>query len=165
VDCKCSLPKSNATAQEKLQVQQLIHQRDATIAEVNRQEAEGKRIATEQVSDRIRIADEQLGAARVTAGERGVSASTMQSFARAIGFAEGLDTGRLRAQNVKNIAAGEASKKNAELGVFDSINIVQNQKNTAINSATLNFIGSGLQIAAGAYAQNAAMTAAHNPRY
>jgi hypothetical protein len=156
--------KNNASAQQKLQVQQLIHQRDATVAEVNRQESEGKRIATEQVSDRIRVADQQLGTARVTAGERGVSASTMRSFARAIGFVEGLDTGRIRAQNVQNIRAGTASKKNAEQGVFDSINIVNNQKAIATQSATLNFIGSGLNIAAGVYAHNAALNAAQNLR-
>lgn len=154
--------KKNADQTTQVQIAQLKHQRDATIAETNRQEGEARRIATEQISDRIAQSNQQLGTARVTAGERGASASTMQSFARAIGFAEGLDINRIRTQNIQNQKAGEATKKNAEVGVFDSINIVNNQKSVSMTNSTLNFIGSGIQIASNAYSNSMALNAAQN---
>lgn len=154
--------QSAAKAQAAAQTAQFQHQEAATIAEANRQEGEVKRIGTEQISDRMRVANEQLGAVRVSAGERGVSTSTMQSFARSVGFLEGLDIGRIRTQAARNISAAEATKKNAKVGVMDQLNIVENQKNVSMTSSTLNFIGSGLQIASGVYAHNQALDAAQN---
>jgi hypothetical protein len=134
----------------------------ATYDEVQRQQNEVIKTAEGQISDRIRAANAELGSVRVMALERGVSGSTMVSFANTIGYLEGLDIARIKNSRDSNIAAGEAAKRAAQNGYFNTVTIAQNQKNVATTTAMLNLFGSGLQIGGNLYAQNQQLNAYRN---
>lgn len=118
----------------------------ATYDEVSRQQNEVNRIAVEQASDRIRAANAELGTVRTSAGERGVSGTTMTSFARAIGALEGMDLSRIEKNRQSNIAAGEAAKRDAQNNYITAVTIAANQASAATTSTWLGMAGSGLQI-------------------
>lgn len=141
--------KGAAEANAEAQFKAAARQAHASYKEITRQQEEVNRIAQEQVSDRVRAANQEMGALRVTAGERGASASTVVGLARTIAHLEGVDISRINKNRKSNIEAGEAAKEAARIGFVNTINLAQNQAEVEVLSAGLNFLGSGLQIAGG----------------
>lgn len=139
---------SQARAAQQAANEAATRQIKATYDEVSRQQKEVNRIAVEQASDRIRAANAELGTVRTSAGERGVSGTTMVSFARAIGALEGMDLSRIEKNRQSNIAAGEAAKRDAQNNYITAVTIAANQASAATTSAWLGMAGSGLQIGA-----------------
>lgn len=139
-------------------------QATATYNEIVRQQGEVNRIATEQVSDRVRQANADLGTASVAASERGVSGSTMSAITRNIAYLEGADVSRIEGNRAANIAAGEAQKVSAKNGYIDTVNIANNQAAAATTSAWLGAAGSGLQIAGNYYTNQQKLAAQTNER-
>ena len=136
----------------------------ASYAEITRQQGEVNRIAVEQASDRMRAANAELGTVRTSAGERGVSGTTMTGFARAIGALEGVDLSRIEKNRQANIAAGEAAKRDAQNNYITTVNIAANQASAATSSAWLGMAGSGLRIGADYARWDASTAAAQNKR-
>lgn len=139
-------------------------QTQAAYAEIGRQQGEVSRIASEQTSDRVRQADAELGSARVAAGERGVSGSTLSAITRNIAYLEGADISRIEANRKSNIASGEASKTSAKNGFTESVNIANNQAAVQTTSGWLGAAGSGLQIAGNYFNTQSQLSAAQNRR-
>lgn len=156
--------QSNAKRQEDDAKKAAAKQTGEVYVEVARQQSEVNRIAAEQVSDRIRAANADLGAARVAAAERGVSGSTMSAITRTLGYLEGADLSRIEANREANIQAGEAQKRSAKNGFFETVTIAANQRNVATTSAWLGAAGSGLAIAGNHFAQQQSLAAAQNVR-
>lgn len=155
---------ANAKKQEKDAKKAAAEQTAETYVEIARQQGEVNRIAGEQVSDRIRAANAELGAARVAAGERGVSGTTMSAIVRNIGYLEGADLARIEKNREANIEAGESQKRSAKRGFFESVTIARNQAAAANTSAFLGAAGSGLQIAGNYFNQSAQLAAMQNRR-
>ncbi len=139
-------------------------QTKAIYSEVGRQQVEVNRIATEQASDRIRVANADLASARVAALERGVSGTTMSALVRKIGYLEGADLSRIEYNRKSNIDAGEASKASAKNGYIESVAIAANQRNVSTTSAMLGAVGSGLQIAGNFFNTQTQLNALQNTR-
>jgi hypothetical protein len=129
-----------------IRAQQATQQAKAQYEEIDRQQREVNRIAEEQRADRVRKADQELGSLRVLAGERGLSGTTFFSMAQEVGYWSGLDISRINENRDANIAAGEASKKSAQQGALNTIQIAQNQAKVASHGVGLAAIGTGLQI-------------------
>jgi hypothetical protein len=153
-----------ANAQYQAQLEASNRQIEATYEEVARQQEEVNRVSQEQVSDRIKKANLELGTVRVLALERGVSGTTMIGLARHIGYLEGVDLSRIEKNREGNIEAGEAAKKNAQNRYFSEISIAANQKRVATTSAILGAVGSGLQIAGGYYQDQMYLKSLENSR-
>lgn len=118
--------------------------------EIQRQQEETNEIAQQQKSDRVRQANQELGTLNVLAGERGASGSTLGALATEVGYYEGLDISRIETSRKQNIASGEASKKAAQQGAINTINIAELQSKAAAKSVKFAGIGAGLQIAGSA---------------
>jgi len=138
--------KGAAEANAEAQIRAATRQAEASYAEISRQQEEVNRIAQEQIADRVRTANQEMGALRVTAGERGASASTVVGLARTIAHLEGVDITRIDRNRKSNIEAGEAAKEVASVGMLNTIDLARNQAEVEVLSAGLNFLGSGLQI-------------------
>ena len=154
--------QSNAKKGEKDQKAALAKQTAEVYLEVHRQQGEVNRIASEQVSDRVRAANADLGAARVAAGERGVSGTTMQAITRNIAYLEGADLARIDRNRQSNIAKGESQKRSAQNGYFEGVTIASNQAAVATTSAWLGAAGSGLAIAGNYFNNQSQLAAAQN---
>lgn len=155
---------SMANQQYNLQSQAITAQTQAVYKETQRQEEDVNRTATEQTSDRMLAANNELATIRVAALERGVSGTTLVGFARTVGYLEGVDVARIDKNRASNIAAGEQAKANAKAGYMTNIAIAQNQRQTALIGATLGIVGSGLQIGAGYYKDQQTLHALQNTR-
>lgn len=155
---------NNAKKAERSQKDAAQKQAASVFLEVGRQQLEVNRIANEQKSDRIRQANTDLAGARMSAMERGASGTTMAQIIRNVAYLEGADVARMERNRLSNIAAGETSKRNAKLGMIESVNIASNQASAATTSAWLGFAGSGLQIAGNYYNQQTQLAAAQNIR-
>lgn len=124
------------------------------IEEQTRQQAEQNRISAEEKGDRARQADAELATLRVIAGERGgLQTNTYMRQVQELGFFEGLDLSRIEANRRAKIAAMQANKEAARQGAVNSIIEAENVQQSALIGATLNALGSGLQIGADSYAQ------------
>src|SRR5215217_4830415 len=108
--------QSNAQKAEDDQKKAAAKQTGEVYVEVARQQSEVSRIAGEQVSDRVRAANADLAAARVSASERGVSGTTMAAITRNLSYLEGADVSRIKANAEANILAGESQKRSAKNG-------------------------------------------------
>lgn len=133
-----------------------------TYIEIARQQGEVNRIASEQISDRVRAANADLGSARVAASERGVSGTTMDAITRNLAYLEGADISRIEKNRQANIAQGESQKRSAQNGFFESTTIAANQAATATTSAWLGAAGSGLAIAGNYFNTQSQLSAAQN---
>lgn len=153
---------SNAKKTEKDQKAALAKQTAETYIEIDRQQGEVNRIASEQVSDRVRSANADLGAARVAAAERGVSGTTMEAMTRNLAYLEGADIARIEKNRKSNIAAGESQKRSAQNGFFEGTNIAANQASVATTSAWLGAAGSGLSIAGNYFDTQSRLAASRN---
>lgn len=151
--------KAEASAKDTAQKQTA-----EVFTEVARQQLEVNRISNEQKSDRIRQANTDLAGARMSAMERGVSGTTMAQIVRNVAYLEGADLTRMERNRLSNIAAGEAQKRSAKNGYFETVNIAANQASAATTSAWLGFAGSGLQIAGNYYNGQTQLAAAQNLR-
>ncbi len=130
-----------------IQAKQAVEQTNAQYAEIDRQEREVNRIAEEQRSDRMRTVRSELGTMRVLAGERGASDATTNALLGEVGYLAGLDLSRIEQNRKANIEAGEASKRAAQQGALNTIDIAKNQISVANKTIGLSLIGTGIQIA------------------
>lgn len=153
-----------ARQQQKAANEAAARQLELQYKEIDRQQSEVNRIAQEQVSDRMRVANMELGTVRVAAMERGLSGYSMAMMARTIGYLEGVDLSRINKNRVANIEAGEAAKTSAKQGFINTVTIAANQAQAASTSAVLGMFGSGLQIAGGYYKDQQYLKSLQNKR-
>jgi hypothetical protein len=142
---------SQAQAAAKAQAQAAEMQAQATYAEATRQQTESNRIATEQKSDRIRQADQELGTLRVIVGELGSSSATSTNFFKEAGYIEGLDLSRIESNRQARIDSLQASKEAAHTGAMNTVSMANQQANFRTTNALIGFAGSALRIGADTY--------------
>jgi hypothetical protein len=143
---QASQEADNQAKMAGIQAKQAAQQTLAQYQEVDRQQREVNRVAEEQRSDRMRKARQELGTMRVLIGERGVSSTTGKALMSEVGYFAGLDLSRIEGNRQANIEAGEASKRAAQQGGLNSIEIAQNQIKVANKGVNMALLGTGLQI-------------------
>lgn len=132
-----------------------------TQVELDRQQGEVNEASRQQKSDRIRMAEEELGFIRVASAEGGALgiSATLEA-----GYLEGLDLSRIEQNRKSDLSGIQAKKVNSAMGAQVSIDDAGSKAKAASRAAVMNTIGSGLQIAGNYQSQKRIEAAAKNTR-
>lgn len=133
---------TQSAAQTNLQLQQ---------QELLRQAQEVDEIAAEQMSDRIRAANRELGTLRAAFGEGNAN---LQTFARLVGdlaYYEGLDLSRIESNRKGKLGQLRAADDRARQEYVNTITGAKMERKATKTGALLGFAGSALQIGSDYY--------------
>jgi hypothetical protein len=128
---------SAANKANKLAARQAEDQRDAEIAELQRQREERNLIADEEKSDRVREADAQFASMVTSMAETGGAGTQNEyRFAAAIGGSEGLDLARIESNRQSSSETLASSQRASDARARDRIT-EGNLKTRAGNTARI----------------------------
>lgn len=142
--------------------EQAIANAKRTDSELLRQQEDVNASALQQKADRIRQADQELGALRVSLGERGVSASTFQNFLLDFGYTEGLDLSRIEGNRKRAEETLQSQREANRLGLNDTVQNIALAASSSKSNAIAGGVSSGLQIGSSYYTDYYASQSAKN---
>lgn len=138
---------ANAAAQQ--QAEAANRNAEAAYRELGIRQQEAIDKASQEKSDRAKQADRELAALRVVMGETGgLGTVTAERMAIEAGANEGIDISRIEANRDREVAALQRSKEAARVGARNTGEAAALQARNTTISAGLNFMSSGVQIAA-----------------
>ena len=95
-----------------------------------------------EVSDRVRLANRELGALTVMMGEQGVSTSSIAGLSSEASYTTGMDVNRINTSRDNQIESLQAAKRAGQQGYLNSTTLAYNQGAAAVANANANAIGS-----------------------
>ena len=94
-----------------------------------------------EVSDRVRLANRELGALTVLMGESGVSTSSIASLSLDSEYTAGMDITRINTSRDNQIESLQASKRAGQQGYLNNTTLAYNQGAAAVANANASAIG------------------------
>ncbi len=123
----------------------IANQNHAFIVQENqRLQREVREIETEQISDRERLANQELATIQAAAGEMGIA--NLTPFVVEVGANEGIDISRIERNAENEVQRIQAQSKSSQLGTLAQIQGLREQSRASSRGALFNAIGSGLQL-------------------
>jgi len=115
------------------------------------------------VSDRVRLANRELGALTVMMGEQGVSTSSIAGLSTDSAYTTGMDISRVNASRDNQIESLQAAKRAGQQGYLNSTTLAYNQGAAAVANANANAIGA-VSGGVSSYGKNTASKRDYNNR-
>ena len=156
------MKRSNAALAESYAIEE--ENLRAEVVEADRLSAEQDRIESEQVSERIRAANAELGTLRVALGEMGATGRSYTALFREAAFAEGTDLARIRTNSRAQKAAIQADLHASTRAAKDRTTLSLQRTQAQNREALLSVGKSGLQLGTDVYRRHQERRSREIPR-